>query len=71
MTAELLVDLGVAASFSRPRVSNDIQFSEAQFKTLKYRPEFLGASTASSTRAHLRRFFAWYNDQHLAPGSPS
>jgi putative transposase len=39
-TAELLVDLGVAASFSRPRVSNDNPFSEAQFKTLKYRPEF-------------------------------
>ena len=39
-TAELFVDLGVAASFSRPRVSNDNPFSEAQFKTLKYRPEF-------------------------------
>src|SRR3990172_5265540 len=39
-TAELLVDLGVAASFSRPRVSNDNPFSEAQFKTFKYRPDF-------------------------------
>jgi hypothetical protein len=39
-TAELLVDFGVAASFSRPRVSNDNPFSEAQFKTLKYRPDF-------------------------------
>jgi transposase InsO family protein len=39
-TAELFVDLGVAASFSRPRVSNNNPFSEAQFKTLKYRPEF-------------------------------
>jgi putative transposase len=68
-TAELFVDLGVAASFSRPRVSNDNPFSEAQFKTLKYRPEFperfVGIAHA---RAHLRRFFAWYNDEHRHSG---
>ncbi|GMW03947.1 MAG: hypothetical protein AMXMBFR84_50810 [Candidatus Hydrogenedentota bacterium] len=39
-TTELLVDLGVAASFWRPLVSNDNPFSEAHFKTLKYRPQF-------------------------------
>jgi putative transposase len=68
-TAELLVDLGVAASFSRPRVSNDNPFSEAQFKTLKYRPEFPARFDGiEHARAHLRRFFAWYNDEHRHSG---
>ncbi len=38
--AELLIDLGVSRSHSRPHVSNDHAFSEAQFKTVKYRPDF-------------------------------
>jgi putative transposase len=38
--AQLLIDLGVIKSHSRPRVSNDNPYSEAQFKTLKYRPDF-------------------------------
>ena len=64
-TAELLVDLGVAASFSRPRVSNDNPFSEAQFKTLKYRPEFPERfDGVEHARTHLREFFAWYNNLH-------
>ncbi len=64
-TAELFVDLGVAASFSRPRVSNDNPFSEAQFKTLKYRPEFPERFAGiEHARSHLRRFFTWYNDEH-------
>lgn len=68
-TAELLVDLGVAASFSRPRISNDNPFSEAQFKTLKYRPEFPGRFESSEhARAFLRTFFAWYNDEHRHSG---
>jgi putative transposase len=68
-TAELLVDLGVAASFSRPRVSNDNPFSEAQFKTLKYRPEFPERFDGlEHARAHLRRFFAWYNEEHRHSG---
>jgi putative transposase len=68
-TAELFVDLGVAASFSRPRVSNDNPFSEAQFKTLKYRPEFPERfESLEHARAHLRRFFAWYNDEHRHSG---
>jgi len=68
-TAELLVDLGVAARFSRPRVSNDNPFSEAQFKTLKYRPEFpVRFDGIEHARVHLRRFFAWYNDEHRHSG---
>ena len=68
-TAELLVDLGVAASFSRPRVSNDNPFSEAQFKTLKYRPEFPERFAGiDHARMHLRAFFAWYNDEHRHSG---
>lgn len=68
-TAELLVDLGVAASYSRPRVSNDNAFSEAQFKTLKYRPEFPERFDGiEHARSHLRRFFGWYNDEHRHSG---
>ena len=68
-TAELLVDLGVAASFSRPRISNDNPFSEAQFKTLKYRPEFPQRfEHLEHARAFLRTFFPWYNDEHRHSG---
>ena len=68
-TAELLVDLGVAASFSRPRVSNDNPFSESQFKTLKYRPEFPPCFEGlDHARTHLRAFFGWYNDEHRHSG---
>ncbi len=60
---------GVAASFSRPRVSNDNPFSEAQFKTLKFRPEFPGRfDSIEHARAFLRTFFAWYNDEHRHSG---
>ena len=68
-TAELLVDLGVAASFSRPRVSNDNPFSEAQFKTLKYRPDFPERfDVIEQARTHLRGLFAWYNNEHRHSG---
>jgi putative transposase len=68
-TAELLVDLGVAASYSRPRVSNDNPFSESQFKTLKYRPEFPPCFEGlDHARTHLRAFFGWYNDEHRHSG---
>ena len=68
-TAELLVDLGVAASYSRPRVSNDNAFSEAQIKTLKYRPEFPERfENEAQARAFLRAFFGWYNDEHRHSG---
>ena len=68
-TAELLVDLGVAASFPRPRVSNDNPFSEAQFKTLKYRPGFPACfEGVDHARAHSREFFPWYNNEHRHSG---
>ena len=63
--AELLDDLGVVKSHSRPRTSNDNPFSEAQFKTMKYCPFFPGnfASVAEG-RAFFQLFFAWYNVTH-------
>jgi putative transposase len=68
-TAELLVDLGVAASFSRPRVSNDNPFSESQFKTLKYDPTFPECFAGlQHARAFLRPWFTWYNEEHLHCG---
>ena len=63
--ALLLADLGVTKTHSRPHVSNDNPFSEAQFKTLKYRPmfpEWFG--TIQDTRAHCHEFFTWYNTEH-------
>ena len=50
-TAQLLADLGVTRSLSRPQVSDDNPFSEAQFKTLKYHPASLAASTTSPPRS--------------------
>ena len=63
--AELLLELGVAKTHSRPRVSNDNPYSESQFKTLKNWPGF-PERFASSTQAHeaCRAFFGWYNYQH-------
>src|SRR5882672_6088819 len=63
--AVLLADLGVTKSHSRPHCSNDNPYSEAQFKTLKYRPEFPGRfGSIEDARAFCRRFFHWYNHQH-------
>ncbi|MCI0571876.1 MAG: IS3 family transposase, partial [Myxococcaceae bacterium] len=58
--------LGVAASFSRPRVSDDNAFSEALFRTLKYRPSFPDRPFAGVADASLwvQRFVAWYNGVH-------
>jgi len=59
--AFLLADLGVTQSHSRPHVSNDNPFSEAQFKTLKYRPDFPKQfGSIEAARAHCQRFFTWY-----------
>lgn len=64
-TALLLADLGVAKSHSRPRVSNDNPYSESQFKTLKYRPDFPERfGSLEDARVHCRAFFAWYNEEH-------
>jgi len=60
--ALLLADLGVTKSHSRPHVSNDNPYSEAQFKTLKYRPEFPERfASMEQARAFCQTFFQWYN----------
>jgi putative transposase len=65
LVAELLADLGVTKSHSRPSVSNDNPFSESQFKTLKYRPDFPDRfGCVQDARAFLRPFFGWYNTEH-------
>jgi putative transposase len=67
--AELLIDLGVAKSHSRPHVSNDNAYSEANFKTLKYRPEFPERfGPIEHARAFCRQFVAWYNHDHRHAG---
>ncbi len=63
--ALFLSDLGVKKSHSRPHVSNDNPFSEAQFKTLKYHPTFPDRfGSIQDTRAWAQDFFDWYNNQH-------
>ena len=61
-----LQKLGVVASFSRPRVSDDNPFSEALFRTLKYRPEYPARPFASlpEARAWVASFVTWYNTEH-------
>jgi putative transposase len=67
--ALLLADLGVTKSHSRPHVSNDNPFSEAQFKTLKYRPDFPKRfGSLEDARAHCADFFRWYNIEHHHSG---
>jgi putative transposase len=67
--ALLLSDLGVRKSHSRPHVSNDNPFSEAQFKTLKYCPEFPGRfGSIQDARGFCRRFFEYYNTEHRHSG---
>jgi len=67
--AWLLADLGVTRTHSRPHVSNDNPFSEAQFKTLKYRPDFPARfATYEAARAFCHPFFTWYNTEHRHGG---
>jgi putative transposase len=67
--AFLLADLGVTKSHSRPHCSNDNPFSESQFRTLKYRPEFPDRfGCFEDAHAHCGRFFDWYNDEHRHSG---
>jgi putative transposase len=69
VVAQLLVDLEVAKSHSRPFVSDDNPFSESNFKTLKDRPEFPDRfGCIEDARAHCRQFFGWYNDCHRHSG---
>ena len=63
--ALLLADLGVTKTHVRPHVSDDNPFSEAQFKTLKYRPDFpTRFGSIQDARAHCHVFFPWYNTEH-------
>jgi putative transposase len=63
--ALLLADLGVNKTHSRPHVSDDNPFSEAQFKTMKYRPDFPSFfASREHARNHCAAFFPWYNTEH-------
>jgi len=67
--AFLLADLGVTKTHSRPSTSTDNPCSEAQFKTLKYQPEFPERfGSPEDARVFLRRFFPWYNTDHRHSG---
>jgi putative transposase len=67
--AQLLGSLGVTRSFSRPHVSDDNAFSESQFKTLKYQPDYPERfSSPAHARAWCQEFFGWYNDFHHHSG---
>jgi putative transposase len=67
--AFLLADLGVTKSHSRPHCSNDNPYSESQFRTLKYRPDFPDRfGSFEDAHAFCQRFFAWYNDEHRHSG---
>ena len=58
--------LGIIASYSRPRVSNDNAYSESLFRTFKYRPEYPGNgfATIEIARRWVADFVSWYNNEH-------
>lgn len=67
--SQLLVDLGITKSHSRPHTSDDNPFSEAQFKTMKYRPDYPDRfGSIDEARTWARAFFAWYNHAHYHSG---
>ena len=67
--AFLLADLGVTKTHSRPHVSDDNPYSESQFRTLKYRPEFPDRfGCIQDSRAFSQGFFRWYNQEHRHSG---
>lgn len=67
--AQLLLDLGVTRSHSRPHVSNDNPYSEAAFKTLKYAPVFPATfGSIQDARAFCEMFFGYYNHEHRHSG---
>jgi transposase InsO family protein len=68
-TAQLLGTLGVCGSHSRPQVSDDNPYSESNFKTLKYNPEFPGRfGSIEDSRSFVSRFVTWYNEEHHHSG---
>jgi putative transposase len=67
--AFLLADLSITKTHSRPYTSNDNPYSESQFRTMKYRPEFPDRfGSIQDARAFCQTFFAWYNDEHRHSG---
>jgi putative transposase len=67
--AFLLAELGVTKTHSRPHVSNDNPYSESQFKTMKYRPEFPGRfGSYPDARGFCESFFRWYHHEHHHSG---
>ena len=67
--ALLLADLGLTKTHSRPHTSNDNPYSEEQFKTLKYCPQFPERfGSLEDARAFCQDFFAWYNSEHHHSG---
>jgi putative transposase len=69
LVAQLLADLGVTKTHSRPHVSNDNPYSESAFKTLKYRPGFPdNFGSIEDARIFCRDFFFWYNNEHRHSG---
>jgi len=67
--AFLLADLGVTKSFSRPHISNDNPYSESQFRTMKYRPQFpVRFGSYEDAHSFCSSFFAWYNHDHRHSG---
>jgi putative transposase len=67
--ALLLADLGVTKTHSRPHVSNDNPYSESQFKTMKYRPDYPDHfGSIQDARSWARAFFQWYNHEHYHSG---
>jgi putative transposase len=66
---EKMDDLKVRLSYSRPRVSNANPYSESQFKTMKYRPDYpLHFGSVEDARVWARGFFRWYNHEHYHSG---
>jgi len=69
LLSQLLAELDVNKSFSRPHTSNDNPYSESHFKTLKYHPGFpRKLRNLDDGLAHCRQFFSWYNDEHHHSG---
>ncbi len=69
LVAQLLADLGVTKTHSRPYVSDDNPFSESQFRTMKYRPEFPERfGSIQHSRSFCQPFFEWYNHEHHHSG---
>jgi len=67
--SQLMAELGITKTHSRPYVSDDNPYSESQFKTLKYNSGFPGQfGSLEDARIFLRQFFQWYNDEHRHSG---